>query len=270
MNTEHIDIPITLSPNYSGACTHASMTNEELLTLTDQQSCLINGKALFALKYRVIPCAVDKKHHPSVEKMILFCFNDDLSSTSPRAKSSEKHKEPGMYHTTSVMRFLVNDYKLDPNTFVYTWSYDVFHHKSNMSQIYIDLGNYLSVQFSSEFTSSANVDNPNNLEPDHENQAFDCFMHRPPALLRDGRLVIEHKFDKLSIENARRLCVELNIPGNEDDIHESISLAEIYARENASVETSSNDLGNGEATPKNKRRFRKTTKKPDTFFGFYS
>ncbi|CAF3918916.1 unnamed protein product [Rotaria magnacalcarata] len=195
MNTEHIDIPITLSPNYSGACTHASMTNEELLTLTDQQSCLINGKALFALKYRVIPCAVDEKHHPSVEKMILFCFNDDLSSTSPRAKSSEKHKEPGMYHTT---------------------------------------------------------------------------RHRPPALLRDGRLVIEHKFDKLSIENARRLCVELNIPGNEDDIHESISLAEIYARENASVETSSNDLGNGEATPKNKRRFRKTTKKPDTFFGFYS
>ncbi|CAF1021027.1 unnamed protein product [Rotaria magnacalcarata] len=108
MNTEHIDIPITLSPNYSGACTHASMTNEELLTLTDQQSCLINGKALFALKYRVIPCAVDEKHHPSVEKMILFCFNDDLSSTSPRAKSSEKHKEPGMYHTTRVVTLFLH------------------------------------------------------------------------------------------------------------------------------------------------------------------
>ncbi|CAF3601937.1 unnamed protein product [Rotaria socialis] len=463
MNTEHIDIPVTLSPNYSGACTHGSMTNEELLTLTDQQNCMINGRALFALKYRVIPCAVNEKHHASVEQMFFANYNNDQSSGSPRGKSSGKHKEPGMYHTASVIRFLVNDYKLDPNTFVYTWSYDVFHQKSNMSQIYIDLGNYLSVQFSSEFTSSANVDNPNNLEPDHEDQAFDCFMsvmifhvpqtaerarillkqltnfqifplteatlhmvchnaqrgfytspirmkkphitdlklhygenfldihkelletlqekdstgitllHGPPgtgktfylrylineiqgkhvifvppdlvndmtkpdflpflmrhpnsvliiedaenivrdrsqasllpnqavsnllnisdgllgdamhqqivctfncdfkgidpALLRDGRLVIEHKFDKLSIENARRLCVELNIPGNGDDIHESISLAEIYARENASVETPSNDLGNGEATPKNKRRFHKTTKKPDTFFGFYS
>ena len=100
---------------------------------------------------------------------------------------------------------------------------------------------------------------------------FNCdFKGVDPALLRDGRLVIEHKFDKLSIENARRLWVELNIPGNGDDIHESISLAEIYARKNASVEKSSNDLENGETTSKNKRRFRKKAKKPDTFLGFYS
>ncbi|CAF3435108.1 unnamed protein product, partial [Rotaria socialis] len=100
---------------------------------------------------------------------------------------------------------------------------------------------------------------------------FNCdFKGIDPALLREGRLVIEHKFDTLSIENARRLCVELNIPGNGDDIHESISLAEIYARKNASVKTSSNDLENGEATSKTKRRLGKKPKKPETLLGFYS
>ncbi|CAF1271178.1 unnamed protein product [Rotaria sordida] len=33
------------------------------------------------------------------------------------------------------------------------------------------------------------------------------------ALLRDGQLVVQHKFDKLNVENARRLCLELGIPG---------------------------------------------------------
>jgi hypothetical protein len=90
-----------------------------------------------------------------------------------------------------------------------------------------------------------------------------------PALLRDGRLVIEHKFDKLSAEHARRLCVEIGVPGNGEDIHESTSLGEIYARKNAAVENSTNGLVNGETTTK-KRSFKKKAQTPDSFFGLYS
>lgn len=91
-----------------------------------------------------------------------------------------------------------------------------------------------------------------------------------PALLRDGRLVIEHKFDKLSAENARRLCTELGVPGNGEDIHESISLAEIYARKTAAQENSANGIENGEEALKNKRPLKRKTQKPDHLFGFYS
>ncbi|CAF1244527.1 unnamed protein product [Rotaria sordida] len=73
------------------------------------------------------------------------------------------------------------------------------------------------------------------------------------ALLRDGRLVVEHKFDKLSVENPRHLCLELGIPGNGDDIHESTPLAEVYARKNAALGALSNDLENGRTSSKNKR-----------------
>jgi hypothetical protein len=90
-----------------------------------------------------------------------------------------------------------------------------------------------------------------------------------PALLRDGRLVIEHKFDKLSSENARRLCTELGVPGNGDDIHESTSLAEIYARKNAMTEKLTNGDENGHTT-KTKRPIKKRTQQPDKLFGFYS
>ena len=44
----------------------------------------------------------------------------------------------------SSIRFLVDEYKADPNTFLYDWKYDTSDKHSMMSQIYIDLGNYLS------------------------------------------------------------------------------------------------------------------------------
>ncbi|CAF1251462.1 unnamed protein product [Rotaria magnacalcarata] len=91
------------------------------------------------------------------------------------------------------------------------------------------------------------------------------------ALLRDGRLVIEHKFDTLSVVDARRLCVELAIPGNGDDIHEPTSLAEIYGRKSAAFVTSSNDPDNEQATSKTKRQSKKNKKLvSDALFGFYS
>lgn len=91
-----------------------------------------------------------------------------------------------------------------------------------------------------------------------------------PALLREGRLVIEHKFDKLSAEHARRLCVELGIPDNIGDIHESISLAEIYAIENAALEASTNDDAKDEMTAKGKRSLGKKKQQPGSIFGLYS
>ncbi len=91
-----------------------------------------------------------------------------------------------------------------------------------------------------------------------------------PALLRDGRLVIEHKFDKLSSENARRLCAELGIAGNGDDIREPTTLAEIYARKNATVENLTNGDENGPTTTKTKRPIKKRTQQPDNIFGFYA
>lgn len=87
-----------------------------------------------------------------------------------------------------------------------------------------------------------------------------------PALLRDGRLVIEHKFDKLSIDNARRLCVELDIPGNGEDIHESTTIAEIYARKNAVVEVKTDETTT--TTIKTKRQKKK--QENNALFGFYS
>jgi len=48
---------------------------------------------------------------------------------------------------------------------------------------------------------------------------FNCDVQSiDPALLREGRLVIEHKFDKLSVENSRRLYAKLGIPGHSEDI----------------------------------------------------
>lgn len=90
-----------------------------------------------------------------------------------------------------------------------------------------------------------------------------------PALLRDGRLVVEHKFDKLNKENARRLCAELGIPGNDEDIHESMSLAEIYTRKNKTLEDMTNGIENGHTT-KHKRLSKRKTKNANNFLGFYS
>ncbi|CAF4187280.1 unnamed protein product [Rotaria sordida] len=91
------------------------------------------------------------------------------------------------------------------------------------------------------------------------------------ALLRDGQLVVQHKFDKLNVENARRLCLELGIPGSGDNIHKSTSLAEIYARQNAISGDLSNDLENGQTSSKNKRQSKKNKKQvSDPFFSFYS
>ncbi|CAF1665687.1 unnamed protein product [Rotaria sp. Silwood1] len=467
MNNENVSSPVVLSANYSGGCGNESFTNGDLLKLTDQQACIIYGPTLFALKYRVLPCTVTQSSSGSqsiYDDIYTYNLAGQFSAYSRGQLWSGKRKQGGMYHGTSCLHFLINEYKADPDTFIYDWTYDTSDKNSVMSKTYVDLGNYLSVQFSGGCISPTSVDNPNNLEADHENKAFNCFassqvfhvpqtterarillqqlskfklfpvteatlqmvchdtqrgfytssirmkkphitdlkihygddfpdihtellevlqekdstgitfLHGPPgtgktfylrylineikdknliyvppdlvndmtkpgflpflmrypnsilivedaeniirdrnqetflanqavanllnlsdgllgdamhqqiictfncdvrsidsALLRDGRLVVEHKFDKLSVENARRLCSELGIPGNGEDIHESISLAEIYARKNESVEVLSNNLENGQTSSKNKRTSKKNKKQTsNSFFGFYS
>ncbi|CAF4516093.1 unnamed protein product, partial [Didymodactylos carnosus] len=57
---------------------------------------------------------------------------------------------------------------------------------------------------------------------------FNCDIRGiDPALLRDGRLVLEYKFDKLSVEQAKLLAKELSFAGLEQ-ITTPMSLAEIY------------------------------------------
>lgn len=100
---------------------------------------------------------------------------------------------------------------------------------------------------------------------------FNCDVQRiDPALLRDGRLVLEHKFDKLTPENARRLCTKLNVPGNGEDIHESISLAEIYARVVGGQQTSTNGVTEKVPLKKNRRALKRRKADLNSPFGFYA
>ena len=100
---------------------------------------------------------------------------------------------------------------------------------------------------------------------------FNCDLHGiDPALLRDGRLVLEHKFEKLSPENARRLCEKLNVPGHGEDIHEPISLAEIYARTTVGEQTTTNGVKDREHVKKNRRPLKRRKTDSDSLFGFYA
>jgi hypothetical protein len=80
-----------------------------------------------------------------------------------------------------------------------------------------------------------------------------------PALLREGRLVVEHKFDKLNVSNARRLCTVLGVPGDGHDIQEPISISDIYARRTA-------DHG----SDKTRRVSRRSLAKTSNHLNFYS
>ena len=83
---------------------------------------------------------------------------------------------------------------------------------------------------------------------------FNCDLRNiDSALLRDGRLVLEHKFDKLSPENARRLCEKLGVDLKNEEIHEPMTLTEIYAR-TSPVEHSSEGSEENESDDKSNKR----------------
>jgi len=92
-----------------------------------------------------------------------------------------------------------------------------------------------------------------------------------PALLREGRLVIEHKFEKLNVENARRLAAELDVSNKGEDIREAMSLAEIYARRNAAgSQTDANPDEDGQSNTRTRRQWRRKRTQPDSHFSLYS
>jgi hypothetical protein len=67
-------------------------------------------------------------------------------------------------------------------------------------------------------------------------QAVSNLLNLSDGLLGDGirqQIICTFKFDKLSVENARRLCVELGVPDDVGNIREPMTLAEIYVRKHS-------------------------------------
>jgi hypothetical protein len=85
--------------------------------------------------------------------------------------------------------------------------------------------------------------------------------------MRHGRLVIQQKFDKLNPQEDRRICKQLEIPANGEDIHQTITLAQIYARKNQTNKSTNNQLQNRHT---NKYKLNKNKQKQDQLFGLYS
>ncbi|CAF2149755.1 unnamed protein product [Rotaria magnacalcarata] len=147
MNIDNGHNSVTLPANYSGACKAESLTNESLLKFANPQSYFIHGPSLFALNYRVLPCtATESVQESPGDHNEIYTYNmfGQFASCARGQQWSGKQKQGGMYHATSTLQFLINEYKADPDTFIYDWAYDTFDKISVMSTIYIDLTNYIS------------------------------------------------------------------------------------------------------------------------------
>lgn len=84
MGSENIGA-IVVSSNYSGVCEHAPLTNEDILKLTSgSKDVIINGSTLFALKYRMLPCTLERR------------WDEDKHAT-------KQHKKSSYYHATRLV-----------------------------------------------------------------------------------------------------------------------------------------------------------------------
>lgn len=83
MDTENTD-SITVCSNYSGACEHEPLTNDNILQITKAKDGMIDGPTLFALKYRMFPCTSQRR-------------------SDKDKKNTEKYKNSGVYHTTRLV-----------------------------------------------------------------------------------------------------------------------------------------------------------------------
>lgn len=101
MDNKDID-PINLSTNYSGACEHIPLSNENILKLTDAQTETIHGTTLFALKYRVLPCTVTQNSLSGLgdDNAFTFTLGGHFSAYNRGRQWSGKSKQGGMYHAT--------------------------------------------------------------------------------------------------------------------------------------------------------------------------
>ncbi|CAF4340778.1 unnamed protein product, partial [Adineta steineri] len=133
---------ILVSSNYSGVSQHVPFSNEDLIKITTQEDInLLHGPTLFSLKYRMLPCRMNRKSYDNYKYSYLHTISSPLDDEQT---STTQGKKAGIYHTTSILRFLVDEYKVDSNTFIYKRTYDYKREIQIMSRIYIDLGNYLS------------------------------------------------------------------------------------------------------------------------------
>ncbi len=87
----------------------------------------------------------------------------------------KKQQYENVFFHSSAIQFLVDEYKLDPNTFLSNATYDAERKHLLYSEIYIDMGNYLSIHLSNGYLSSTDMDNPLNLKPDTPDNEFNCF-----------------------------------------------------------------------------------------------
>ncbi|CAF1075343.1 unnamed protein product [Adineta steineri] len=166
---------ILVSSNYSGVSQHVPFSNEDLIKITTQEDInLLHGPTLFSLKYRMLPCRMNRKSYDNYKYSYLHTISSPLDDEQT---STTQGKKAGIYHTTSILRFLVDEYKVDSNTFIYKRTYDYKREIQIMSRIYIDLGNYLSILFENGFRTSKPMNNPNKLKPDEDKQIFYCFSN---------------------------------------------------------------------------------------------
>ena len=106
MNNENEVDPIDLSSNYSGAFRHASLTNDELLRLTNQDRCMIHGPALFALKYRVLPCSLIQNLQGTMggyRDIYAYNLTGQFSTHGRGRQFCARRKYGGMYHATRLV-----------------------------------------------------------------------------------------------------------------------------------------------------------------------
>ncbi|CAF1184025.1 unnamed protein product [Adineta ricciae] len=330
-----------ITENYQGYINPKTVANHEQLLMEMSLHGTIQPARLFALKYRVLPCTMVSNSYSTqiADNTVLYTF-----------------------HTTSVVKYLLDQYQIDPCSIVSNSQYIYERKISFYSDLYLDLNDYLSIFISGGNISVGEMDNPFGFQPDtdnvketslqmvcynpqsgfytssisikrplikdlrlnygeqftegtgktyyiryliHEitekmliyippdlvteiskpgflpflmqypnsiliiedseniildrkesvnpNQAvsnllnlsdgllgdamhqqiiatFNCEIKNiDPALCREGRLLVEHKFDKLSVENSRRLAKELGVE-EADQIQVPMTLAEIYAK----------------------------------------
>jgi len=94
---------IALSSNYSGGCQITPLDNDALLKITDTQTVSIHGPSLFALKYRVIPCIVNRNSYPTTGTTDNAYFHNSsgaIANLNRGRKWCSKRQQGGMYHST--------------------------------------------------------------------------------------------------------------------------------------------------------------------------
>ncbi|CAF1300626.1 unnamed protein product [Rotaria sordida] len=140
--------------NYVGAFDPVTMPYNE--NLASMGGCIMQPVRLYTIKYQVLPCTL-------------------IYNSLCGYGSNVGNDESFMMHTTSAIQFLSDEYKLDPNTFLSSASYDAQRKHLFYTDIYIDIGNYLSIHLSNGQLSSTAMDNPLNLKPDTSYNEFNCF-----------------------------------------------------------------------------------------------